>query len=361
VTVKVASRELTEEEREEYVLQFHAGAMGLFDWDKMEGFAVPEILGTDFLLDWQQALHEETTAVEALLLEIGASEAEPQPEETDHDAEPELDRAEELQAQWATAVGQLWQIGEHRLLIGDCTVGENVARLMGGEKAEMLFTDPPYGVSYADKNEFLNAVDNGKRIQTPIANDHESIKDIAADLWLPSFKLALENCTDTASFYLFMPQGGDQMMMMMMMSESGWMPRHELIWVKNNHVLGRADYNYKHEPILYGWKRKGTHKFYGDFQTSIIEVNKPQKSGLHPTTKPVELGIRLIPNNTLPGQLVFDPFLGSGTTMVAAQNLGRKCYGMEISPAYGAVILERMITAFPDIEIYQLDGEAGAE
>lgn len=262
------------------------------------------------------------------------------------DVAPQVDKAAELQVKWQTATGQLWQLGEHRLICGDCTDAEVVARVMGGEKADMMFTDPPYGVSYADKNKWLNAVAFGNRIQTPIENDHDNIEDTAKNLWLPAFSCAFECCCDTASFYLFMPQGGDQMMMMMMMmNEAGWMPRHELIWLKNNHVLGRADYNYKHEPILYGWKRKGTHHFYGDFQTSVIECDKPQNSDLHPTMKPLELIGRLIPNNTKEADIVYEPFSGSGTTIIACEQLGRKCRAIEISPNYVAVALQRYFDA----------------
>lgn len=261
---------------------------------------------------------------------------------TSGDTEPEIDRAEELRQKWQVRPGQLWQLGDHRLICGDCTDAATVARVMAGEKADLFLTDPPYGVSYADKNAWLNAVAKGNRIQTPIENDHSDIADIARDVWLPAFSLALECCCHTASFYLFMPQGGDQMMMMMMMmNDAGWTPRHELIWLKNNHVLGRSDYNYKHEPILYGWKRKGTHHFYGDFQTSVIECKKPQNSDLHPTMKPVELIERLIPNNTQTGAIVYDPFLGSGTTLIACEQLSRRCRAVEISPGYVAVALER--------------------
>lgn len=259
----------------------------------------------------------------------------------DADAEPQMDKADELRVKWGVERGQVWQLGEHRLMCGDSTSAEDVARLMGGEKADLLITDPPYGVAYADKNKYLNAVAFGNRIQTPIENDHGDIKETANLLWLPAFSRAFECCCSTASFYLFMPQGGDQMMMMMMMNEAGWMPRHELIWLKNNHVLGRSDYNYKHEPILYGWKRNGTHHYFGGFQTSVLECKKPQNSDLHPTMKPVELVSRLIPNNTKAGEIVYEPFSGSGTTIIACEQLGRKCRAMEISEAYTAVALER--------------------
>ena len=270
------------------------------------------------------------------------------PDEPLPDNPPSIDKAGELQVKWNTERGQLWVIpskhgGEHRLLCGDSTVAEDVDRVMDGGICDMVATDPPYGVSYADKNAYLNVIAPANRIQVPIENDHAS-KDNVKTLWLNCFERAHAVMKEGAVIYCFMPQGGDQMMMMMMMMmKAGIEPRHEIIWLKNNHVLGRVDYAYKHEPIIYAWKGSG-HKFYGDFQTSIIEVAKPHKSELHPTMKPVELLAILIRNSSLRSQTVYDPFGGSGTTMVACEQLGRLCRMIEIEPKYVAVILERMAT-----------------
>ena len=140
-------------------------------------------------------------------------------------------------------------------------------------------------------------------------------------------------------------------MMMMMMIDRVFSLKHCLIWIKNNHVLGRSDYNYKHEPVLYGWKKKGTHEFFGGFQTSVFEFPKPQKNDLHPTMKPVALIARLIENSTRKRALVLDSFLGSGTTMVAAHQLGRKCFGLELEPKYCQVILNRMLKLDPTLVV----------
>ena len=256
------------------------------------------------------------------------------------DTEPEIDRAEELRQKWGVETGQLWKLGEHRLLCGDSTRAEDVARVMGEDLATLVVTDPPYGVSYADKNAFLNAVDKGCSVQTAIANDHLS-KDATQELWRAAFAAMASAMGKGGVVYCFMPQGGDQMMMMMMMMmDAGIEPRHELIWLKNNHVLGRTDYAYKHEPILYAWK-EGGHKFYGDFQTSILEFARPQKSDLHPTMKPVPLIERLMANSSQEGEAVYEPFSGSGTCLIACENLKRRCRAIEISPAYVAVALER--------------------
>lgn len=256
------------------------------------------------------------------------------------DTAPEIDRAEELRQKWGVETGQLWQLGEHRLLCGDSTKAEDVARVMGGDQATLVVTDPPYGVSYADKNAFLNAVDKGNSVQTAIANDHLS-KEATQELWRAAFAAMASAMGKGAVVYCFHAQVGNlAMLMMQALMDAGIEPRHELIWLKNNHVLGRTDYAYKHEPILYAWK-DGGHKFYGDFQTSILEFARPQKSDLHPTMKPVPLIERLIANSSQEGEAVYEPFLGSGTTLIACENLNRRCRAIEISPAYVAVALER--------------------
>lgn len=273
--------------------------------------------------------------------------------EVDTEAEAQIDKAAELNQKWKVKPGDLFEIGCHRLICGDTTDPATWKRLMAGEAASLIVTDPPYGVSYADKNDFLNAMDKGNKNQKKIANDHGDIEDIAEKIWSPAFTNLHTHAAPGCSIYVFMPQGGDQMMMMMMMKAS-FPPKHELIWVKNNHVLGRTDYAYKHEPIVYAWK-KGGHKFYGGFQTSILECKRPQKSELHPTMKPVELIERLIENSSLEGQIVLDAFLGSGTTMLASHAKGRKCRGVELEPDYCAVILERMQAADPSLNIKKLE------
>jgi len=254
------------------------------------------------------------------------------------------DEVPEPPADPITKPGDLWLLGEHRLLCGDSTKATDVAMLMQNELCKLVVTDPPYGVSYAAKNAFLNAFDKGNSVQTPIENDHLDTAD-AQKLWKDAFTHMGASMDAGSCVYCFMPQGGDQMMMMMMMmmQGAGIEPRHELIWLKNNHVLGRTDYAYKHEPIMYAWK-KGGHKFYGEFQTSILEFARPSSSKLHPTMKPVELICKLIQNSSRQGEILYEPFCGSGTTLIAAEQLGRKCYGMEISPAYCDVIVKRWET-----------------
>ena len=335
VDVRIPSRRLTDRERREIVVRLRKNT-GEFDFDKLaNNFDVPD------LLEW--GFSEKELQFEGF--EIGES----------IDAEPQIDRAAELLKKWKVKTGDLWQIGEHRLLCGDSTKREDMERVMGGERAELFVTDPPYGVSYADKNRFLNAIGRPNSIEEPIENDHQTVSEMAG-LWLSAFKNAYVFCDDGCAYYICSPQGGELMMMMMMMiSDAGFLLKHSIIWVKNQFVIGRSDYHYKHEPLLYGWK-KGGHKFYGDRgECSVWEISKPHDSNDHPTMKPVELFERAIKNSSQNGGVILDVFIGSGTTLVACENIHRKGCGIEISPAYCAVTLERMQTAFPAIRIERIE------
>ncbi|WP_374688593.1 DNA modification methylase [Promineifilum sp.] len=316
--------------------------------DPLAAMATADAGALDALLS---SVQSGEAAVQAMLAELAEGAGLYAPKD-DSDAEPQIDRAEELRQEWGVELGQLWRLPsrtaehEHRLICGDCTEAAVVERVMGDDLVELVVTDPPYGVSYADKNRFLNAISPANRIEEPILNDHQS-KEQTQALWRSAFERMSAVMCPGAVVYCFMPQGGDQMMMMMMMMMmgAGIEPRHELVWLKNNHVLGRVDYAYRHEPILYAWK-DGGHKFYGDFQTSVLEFPKPQLSDMHPTTKPLALVERLISNSSRPRGAVYDCFLGSGTTIIACENLSRQCRAVELSPGYTAVALERYFQAF---------------
>ena len=256
--------------------------------------------------------------------------------EIEEDEAPEVDESEPAKSE----LGKVYRLGEHRLMCGDSTDAGSVAILMDGEKADMVFTDPPYNVSYSDKNTALNAIGRGNRIQTPIKGDSATSDEEAGEnLWKPAFSNMRQNSAPHCSIYCTMPQGGAHMMMMM--ASASWQVKHELIWLKNNIVLGRCDYNYKHEPILFGWA--DTHKFYGKgkFMQSVWEIPKPQKSDLHPTMKPIELIVNALENSSKSGDIIMDLFGGSGSTLIACEQLGRKCYMMELDPHYCDVIRKR--------------------
>ena len=226
-------------------------------------------------------------------------------------------------------------------MCGDSTDAGSVALLMAGDKADMVFTDPPYNVSYSEKNAALNAICPFNRIETPIEGDSATSDEEAGEkLWKPAFANMRQNAAPHCSIYCTMPQGGAHMMLMMMASAS-WQVKHELIWLKNNIVLGRCDYNYRHEPILFGWA--DTHKFYGkgEFSQSVWEIPKPQKSDLHPTMKPVPLIENALNNSSKAGDIVLDLFGGSGSTLIACEKTGRVCRMMELAPHYCDVIVRR--------------------
>lgn len=234
-------------------------------------------------------------------------------------------------------MGEVWKLGKHTLICDD--VSES--KLFNG-KADLLVTDPPYGVSYSEKNEFLNSLDEGNRNQKKITNDHLNLEEMHA-FWVKSFKAIRYLLKDDASYYVTGPQGGDLLLFLLQaLKETGFTLKHILIWAKNNHVLGRSDYNYKHEPIIYGWFKK--HKFYGRSEVSVWEIGKPQSSKLHPTMKPVKLYARAIGNSSKEGDLVLDPFGGSGTCIIACEQLNRRALSFEIEPSYCDVIIERWET-----------------
>jgi DNA modification methylase len=247
----------------------------------------------------------------------------------------------ELNNESISDTGEIWLCDKHRVMCGDSTKIEDVNILMNNECASLFVTDPPYGVDYANKNIFLNRIDKGNRIQENILGDSQTPLEMK-EFWQKAFIIAHQYTTNDASYYIFGPQGGDLMMMMMSIKDAQWQLKHMIVWVKNNHVLGRCDYHYKHEPIWFGWKEKETHQFFGDTsQVSVWEYDKPLVSKWHPTMKPVALIEHAIKNSSQINDIILDLFLGSGTTLIAAQRLNRTCYGMEIEPKYVDVICQR--------------------
>ena len=239
--------------------------------------------------------------------------------------------------------GEVYQCGEHRLMCGDSADSDDWTALMDGEKGDMVFTDPPYGVAIGDKNKMLDEIQHGGRIKENIKNDALSIDDLKPIL-KAAFVNLRENAADDACWFVTSPQGGDLcMMMMMMMSEAGVPVRHVLMWRKNTATfsMGRLDYDYAHEPIFYTWT-KSHHNFRGgENRTSVWEYDKPRKCDLHPTMKPVELVESAILDGTERGMTVVDAFGGSGTTMIAAEKTGRRARLMELDPHYCDVIRRR--------------------
>ena len=254
------------------------------------------------------------------------------------------DDVPDVHEQPVTRDGDIWLLGKHRLMCGDSTDAGSVALLMDGQKADMVFTDPPYNVAIGSKNAFLNSVQPSGRCCEDFAGDKgETDEEIGERLWYPAFKNMLDNAKDSCSIYVTMPQGGTHMMMMMMMQKACWQIKHELMWLKNSPTfsLGRLDYDYKHEPMLYGWNK--SHVFYGKGgqKLSVWEFDKPRKCDLHPTMKPVELIENALLNSSAEGDTILDLFGGSGSTLIACEQTGRQCRMMELAPHYVDVIIRR--------------------
>lgn len=241
------------------------------------------------------------------------------------------------------ALGEIWELGVHRLMCGDSTDTQTLETLMGGVLADMVFTDPPYGVSIGDKNKLLNSVQKGGRCTENIKNDKLSTYELYAIL-VKAMVNVRNNCKDDACYYVTCPQGGELgMMMMMMMKDAGIPVRHMLIWEKNSATfsLGRLDYDYQHEPIFYTWTKSHHNYRAGDYRTTVWKYDKPRKCDLHPTMKPVELVANCLMDATREGDTVLDVFGGSGTTLIACEQLNRKCRMMELDPHYCDVIMAR--------------------
>ena len=269
--------------------------------------------------------------------------------------------------------GELWALGDHRLMCGDSTSEEDLDRLCGEERPLFVFTDPPYGVAIGSKNKAINEVDPGRggRIQQDIANDTMQPEELRVML-TKAFANLKRKSDPACSFYVSSPQGGELgLTMLQMMRDAGLPVRHQLVWVKNaaTFSMGRLDYDYKHEPIFYTWADK--HIFYGGFgntviddtiplekmnkaelkdlvralqadrEESVIYCDKPLHATLHPTMKPVKLVARFMINSSKEGDAVADIFGGSGTTIIAAEQLKRRCLMMELDPHYCDVIIKR--------------------
>jgi len=228
-----------------------------------------------------------------------------------------------------TQTGDLWLLGEHRLLCGDSTSAEDVGRLMDGEKADMLLSDPPYGVSYVGKTKESLTIKNDQL-------DESSLTEFIRN----AFNNAEAICRSGAYWFATVPPGPLHLLFAEDWKRRGIL-RQIMVWAKDSLVLGHSEYHYQHEPILFGWIAGDRHKNSDRTRTTLWEYDRPKASREHPTMKPVPLWAQAVTDGSRRGEVVYDPFLGSGTTLIAAEQLGRKCYGMEIDPQYCDVIVKR--------------------
>jgi len=265
-------------------------------------------------------------------------------------ATPDVIETEEVgvpdEVEAVTQLGDIWLLGRHRLMCGDSAKLDDVETLMAGTKADMIFTDPPYGVAIGDKNKQMNKFKKLKKgsIEKNIVNDCAS-EDELYKILLPCFVNIKNHLNDCAAVYVTAPQGGGLglMMMMMMMKEAGLDVRHILIWVKNSPTFSmvRLDYDYQHEPILFTWNKTHKRRKLGKHQTSCWFIDKEQVCGVHPTMKPIALIENALLNSSDESDTIMDLFGGSGSTLIACEQLGRTCRMMEIDPHYCDVIIKR--------------------
>ena len=234
--------------------------------------------------------------------------------------------------------GDIWQLGRHRLLCGDATVVTDIEKLMDGKKADMVFTDPPYNVNYgATMKDTLRKKDGQKSAGRTIMNDNlgDNFKQFLTDACanIVNFcKGAIYICMSSSELHTLYNS----------FVESGGKWSTFIIWAKNTFTLGRSDYQRQYEPILYGWPQGAKHYWCGDRdQADVWEYNKPQVNDLHPTMKPLELVARAIKNSSQANDLVADFFGGSGSTLIACEQLNRVCYMSELDPKFCDVILTR--------------------
>lgn len=243
--------------------------------------------------------------------------------------EDDFDVEAELKKPTFSKAGDLWMLGEHRLFCGDSTKPETFDLLMNGKKANLVVTDPPYNVDY-------------KGSAGKIKNDSMA-EDQFEQFLLAAFQQMEAAMADDASIYVF-HSDSHGLAFRKAFEEAGFYLSGCCIWKKQSLVLGRSPYQWQHEPVLFGWKKKGKHQWYtGRKESTIWEFDKPKKNKDHPTMKPIALVSYPIMNSTMTGCLVLDPFGGSGSTLIACEQTGRVCYTVELDEKFCDVIVRRYI------------------
>ena len=307
---------LTEAQKKAYILADNRFALDA-GWDEdMLRVEMEALQGMDF--DIALTGFDESEIADLLSLDDG----EAQEDDFDEDAA--------LQAEPFVKTGDLWLLGKHRLLCADSTKPEDVKRLMDGKKANVCITDPPYACNYTGGT--------GMKIM----NDNLKGEEFYQFL-LSAFKNAYENLADGAAIYIF-HSDAEKVNFYNAVVAAGFHYSTTCIWVKQSLVLGRFDYQMRHEPVIYAFKDTVKHKFYGDRkQTTVWEFDRPSKSKLHPTTKPLPLVAYPMKNSSLVNSIVLDLFGGSGSTLMAAEQMDRVAYLMELDPVYASAIVRRFV------------------
>lgn len=265
-------------------------------------------------------------------------------EETEEQLEEVLSNVENNENELKVQRGDIFKLGKHTLMCGDSTDTESVKFLTGGGTVNLVVTDPPYNVNYEEKAKHIAKNYSNQRISngahTNIEND-KMTKEEFFNFLEKVYKNMLEVLEKGGSYYIWYATQ-ETISFLKALKDAGSDFRQILIWNKNNIVLGRQDYQWKYEPCIYGWKEGAPHNWYSDRkQTTVLDFNKPLRSLEHPTMKPVDLFKYLIENSSKVGDKVLDLFGGSGTTLIACEELNRECYMMEYEPKYVEVIIKR--------------------
>lgn len=287
------------------------------EWDKDKlALLISDLQGTDFDVSLTGFEPAEIDALFKDTLKDGVKE-----DDFDVDAE--------LQKPTVTRLGDVWTLGRHRLVCGDSTKAETFDLLMAGKKANLVVTDPPYNVNYEGSA--------GK-----IKNDNMADEAFYKFL-LAAFKNTETAMADDASIYVFHADT-EGLNFRRAFADAGFYLSGTCIWKKQSLVLGRSPYQWQHEPVLFGWKKKGKHQWYtGRKESTIWEFDKPKKNGDHPTMKPIPLLAYPIMNSSMSNTLVLDPFGGSGSTLIACEQTDRSCFTIELDEKFCDVIVKRYI------------------
>lgn len=308
---------LNDSQKKAYILADNRMALDA-DWDEeLLRVEIESMQGADFDLNL-------TGFDEAELMDIFGDDNQSRAKDDDFDLTAALEKASFVEK------GDVWTVGRHRIMCGDATSSEDVSTLMGNTKANLILTDPPYGVSFKSSS--------GLTIQNDSMKNEEFYNFLLA-----SFKCMAEHLENGGSAYVFHADT-EGLNFRKAFIDAGFHLAGCCIWVKDSLVLGRSDYQWQHEPVLYGFMQNGKHKWYSDRkQTTIWNFDKPKRNANHPTSKPLDLLSYPIGNSTQENGVVIDTFGGSGSTMMACEQMNRICYMMELDEKYASVILRRYV------------------
>jgi DNA modification methylase len=317
----IKASELTEQQQKEFIVKDNVG-YGEWDWNDLANN-----WDSEQLIDWG--------------LDIPGFDAEVIEAQEDEFAVPDGGIETDI------VLGDLFEIGEHRLLCGDSTDSDQVAKLMNGQKADMVFTDPPWNVNYGAVKE---GNPMGYKPRT-ILNDSMSTSDFKDFMGSAFAMMAMHSKKGCPTYVVMSAQEWGNLMLALHENDYHW--SSTIIWNKSHLVMSRKDYHTKYEPIWYGWLDGAPRlcPLIDRKQSDVWDIDRPTKSELHPTTKPIALIEIALKNSSKTGNLIFELFTGSGSTMVASHQLKRKCYGMELDPKYCQVIVDRMIKLDPTLEV----------